>query len=489
MMKPINTDYAVSTYGPRANAWPILGTVVVVFVAFVLGFLATILPDFLPFDSYDIHSYRPYKYLLIFVLVPIMLVLPWLYPWLGLIGVLTMLSGLLPISIHIGDVFFLYMLLILFFTHWRGEKFWWVSFRPYFFPLSLLFALAVVSTVYALFVLHTSPRHVLGELSHLLYWLLAPMVIVILDSDRKVHIFVRALLVLGVLLSLGLIVQSITGVNILSAGRLEQANLGAGSQDVYRSTTPGIFLVMFGMFLFTARYLWKVKETASELQWLLLSGAGIVFTYGRTLWLTSAIGMVYLVFLARGRRVLHMVLFAFAILPLGFGAIWVAKPHAIDAIIRRVESYGTEITSGQSLKWRFMENKYALHKIRSHPLMGVGLGGTYKPGFTVEIFEGEHRYIHNGYLYLVLKLGVLSMLPLVWLYRVIYLRGRQQMKDEMSISKRAIIASSLVVLCIPLITSLTRPEWMTSATVAILATLIGLMSAIDVLRRRAQESH
>ena len=114
------------------------------------------------------------------------------------------------------------------------------------------------------------------------------------------------------------------------------------------------------------------------------------------------------------------------------------------------------------------------------------MGGSYKPEFGMELFEGEHRFIHNAYLYLILKMGVLSMLPLAWLYRVIYRRGIRLLKEDESTTKRSIVAASLVVVTIPLITSMTRPEWMTDGTIATVAVLIGLMGVIDVLRLKGK---
>jgi O-antigen ligase len=167
---------------------------------------------------------------------------------------------------------------------------------------------------------------------------------------------------------------------------------------------------------------------------------------------------------------------------LGAGVIGYAKPNTLGAIYDRLSSYGTEITSGESLEWRYVENNYALSHIYRNPMVGVGLGGDYKPAYRPEVFEGEHRYLHNGYLYLMLKLGVLSLVPLAWLYWVIYRRGHFLLRSEMSDRHRAVTAACLVVISIPLITSLTRPEWMTEGSIATLATLIGLMGSIQALR-------
>ncbi len=476
MIRPSHT--VVPAYRPRVDNRPAFGFwLVVTFVAFVFGVLAVILP---------------YQLVLILVAIPVMLVLPWRYPWLGLIVLLAMVSGLLPSpllggGIRLVDVFWAYLFLILFLAHLRSDKSWWKGFKPYFRPLMLFFSLAALSTAYALLILHTPPKHALGEFRHFFYWLLAPMVMVALDSERKLNLFVRTMLILAVLLALGIVVQSLTGVSILFGGAMNSANtLGVSYQGVIRTQTPGIFLVLFGLFLLTSRYLWQVKNSAAELPWLMLFGAGIVFTYGRTLWLTSAIGMVYLAFLARGKRLPSLMLFGFIALVIGIGTIWIAKPHAMDAIIVRLESYGTEVSSGQSLEWRYTENKYALVKIRAHPLMGVGMGGSYKPEFGMELFEGEHRFIHNAYLYLILKMGVLSMLPLAWLYRVIYRCGARQLREEQSTSKRAVAAASLVIFSISLVTALTRPEWMSESSIALFATLIGLMGVMDVLRLKGK---
>ncbi|HJZ06163.1 MAG TPA: O-antigen ligase family protein, partial [Patescibacteria group bacterium] len=65
-----------------------------------------------------------------------------------------------------------------------------------------------------------------------------------------------------------------------------------------------------------------------------------------------------------------------------------------------------------SLRWRDFEYSYALPQIASHPLTGLGLGSSYRPFVPGKDWAGHDRtrFIHNGYLHIMVKSGLLAFL-------------------------------------------------------------------------------
>jgi O-antigen ligase len=75
---------------------------------------------------------------------------------------------------------------------------------------------------------------------------------------------------------------------------------------------------------------------------------------------------------------------------------------------------GSKLYKSESLEGRRVESKFAIPKIAQHPLLGIGLGNAYRP----QIFPGDNdyltKYIHNGYLWMLLYIGLVGLLPFLW---------------------------------------------------------------------------
>ena len=65
----------------------------------------------------------------------------------------------------------------------------------------------------------------------------------------------------------------------------------------------------------------------------------------------------------------------------------------------------------------------ALEAIARNPLLGIGFNGVYKKSISTRgHFAGEEIYIHNAYLYFVLKMGMLLGLAVLATFLFLYLR-------------------------------------------------------------------
>jgi O-antigen ligase len=77
---------------------------------------------------------------------------------------------------------------------------------------------------------------------------------------------------------------------------------------------------------------------------------------------------------------------------------------------------------------RLVENDYAKEKIRSHPLFGIGFQRPYRP----QIYGPKDEidwFVHNGYLYILLKLGIAGFLPFLWFSYIFVKRGIKYRND------------------------------------------------------------
>lgn len=437
----------------------------------------------------------PYWFIIALLVLLLGLVLAWRWPEYGVVLVLLLMSGLVPPwftprlplmggTIKGEDVLFLLLLFMTLFRLLAGRQ-TMQGVTRYFWPLGLLAILGVISLAYALFYANNPAKNVLAEAEALLYWAMIPLVAIVADSEKKVRRLALALAGLGLVLAIGLSVQSLTGQVFIYGGRVEIAEtLGKHYSDVLRSTAPGIFLVIFGILFFVARRLLKVDGWLFSLMAIAVLALGLMFTFGRTLWGATAMGLILMAGMLGLRTSLKLALVGGVSLSLVLAALVVAKPELVDALGERVMSVDKEVEQGQSLAWRYQENGYALAALQRSPLVGVGLGGDYKPVLKAGDPE-QARFIHSGYMYLVLKLGLLAVIPLVWLY-VSFVRQALAVRHAQEDPRlRAIVLSAFSVALLPLATALTRPEWMSPETVASIAAFMGLIVAVARIHRRA----
>lgn len=436
----------------------------------------------------------PYWFVLAVLLLPATLLISLKWPQYGLLLVLLLLSGIVPPqysprlplmggTVKGEDVIFLMLLFIVLYRMWL-QKARFVGLVEYLLPLFLLALLGMVSVIYAIFYAHNPLRNVLAEFEALIYWAMIPALAVALDNENKVRAFAFILALIGVVLALLLGIQSITGYPLVYGGRIEIAEtLGTRYSDVIRSTVPGIFLIIFGILFFVGRRLVSVDRWIVSVFFISILILGLMFTFGRTLWASTILGLIVLASMQGVRSVLKVSVVSFVSAGILLSGLILAKPEVYDAIVDRALSVGEEVETGRSMNWRYIENSYALHALENSPFLGVGLGGDYKPVLKAGDPE-QARFIHSGYLYLILKLGVFAILPIVWLY-VVFIRSVFLLKDYYQESRtKVVILASFAMVVLPLITAFTRPEWMSPESIAVIATGMGLVAALWRLAKR-----
>jgi O-antigen ligase len=139
-----------------------------------------------------------------------------------------------------------------------------------------------------------------------------------------------------------------------------------------------------------------------------------------------------------------------------------------------------------SLEWRRVENKYALQQIVKHPFLGIGLGKDYRPQIFGS-YDTSTGYIHNGYLGILLDVGLIGLLPLLWFFVRFVIRGFRnwdKIKDTyMNLLLTGFTLSVLGVLLINMVSPVFR-QWF---SIVVFPTIIGLSEVI--IRINEMELH
>jgi O-antigen ligase len=114
----------------------------------------------------------------------------------------------------------------------------------------------------------------------------------------------------------------------------------------------------------------------------------------------------------------------------------------VHLVILRAES----LTAGQKIhnvEARMIENKFAIEEILAHPIFGIGFTRHYRP----QIYgpnDNLQWYLHNGYLWILLKMGILGLIPFLWFSYIFVKRGIKNWQSVEDRFFKAIVLGSVI---------------------------------------------
>lgn len=469
-----NESINVGWRSPRMGPLSSLGLgFALLFSAIIAGLLAVVLPWFIVIPL---------------VLVSISLILAFIYPEFAVAALLAAAFGAFPNfvlpnipvaggSVRPEDLGIAVFLLILLMRHAGTLGTRLRILRPYIAPLSVLLVLALVSTTYSFFIGKIPAKDILNEVRAYYVWLIFPLFPLAIDSADRMRRFSRLLVALALFLAAGGIFQATTGIHLFQRDQLMSlTTVDETFGGIARSASPGL-VFMAGVFIYIcAAYTMRPKPrvAGSVLVGMILLG-GIVVSFTRSLWVSVLVGVILLAFFARQSRYMIMV---GTMLMGGFAALsvlTVANPTYVEAITSRLLTINDEIKEGTSFGRRKIELDYAIPKVIENPLIGVGMGGKYKP-HTLDAFgwEGETRYVHNMYAAVATKMGVPGLLALLWLVGVILWRSWRMVRRREG-DPPVVFACWWVLLTSTIFTTATQPVLASSFGIATAALAIFMM--------------
>lgn len=419
-------------------------------------------------------------------LLPTLAAAGWRWPLMAMVVVLLAVMGVLPVVknklVHVLLVAFL-VLMVLVRLHDVPKIV--TRYRSQFLMMGALLLCALMSAAYGYFYQRHFTAYVYSETAIILHWLMFLGVALLAHDEDHAEKVLKAIIGLAMVLCLVALAQSVFALRLNFSGesRVESLDEASGGiSGIKRSLVPGVPLVLFCYFLSLQALLRGAgRRWAWGLIWLVTSLALFV-SFGRGLWAVTALLSVVAAAML-GRRAL----FRFVSMGALIGGILVAllavfQPDVLTGIFNRMTSLRHEGGASTSLGWRLTENHFAIPQILNNVWIGLGLGAEYKPRFVeLRYFTEQTRYIHNGYLYVLLKMGGIGLvlyLAFYWTLLKTCLADRLFLKEE-----HAPKAATLLVLVAILLLNFTQPEFFTSVTIAAMATLIPVAHQARMWRR------
>lgn len=206
---------------------------------------------------------------------------------------------------------------------------------------------------------------------------------------------------------------------------------------------------------------------------ILLNGASCLVTFERTFWLAALLGIVVVLLRAGAVQRVKVLLFAPIAALVALVVLAIAAPRVLTTAQQRLLSLG-QYSSDKSVRYRIVESRLVIDRIRAHPVEGSGLAAT--------IFWGQpwnqvppktSPFAHNGYLWLAWKVGIpAAALLVIFFGSAVFLRGPPD-DDDLDRSLRHGAQGALAGL---LLASVTFPSFSNLS----ITSLMGLLLAFAV---------
>jgi len=467
-----------------------------VLVALGVAAFAGLLTSYLPmmFSGYALERgggiewltvYKPWLIAGLILLMPAVLGASVRFPVIGLVVTMMFIFEVVPTTyqprlplgggrLQTYDVLLMFLALVVALRAWVAKERPLLAMGPMRWPLYYLATCIFVSLLY---VRYFAPNTMaLGEARVVIGWLIVPVMALAVATENSYRWMLRVVFAMGVVIALYVSIQSLFEVRIMTGARVELLDKDLNS-DVIRSIAGGgVYLIVFSLFLVLNRMLERRFGWWWGVPVALLLVFGIAVQFGRGVWLSTAAGLLVSAALFRGFSGVVRVLLAGAVaVALMLSTAAVFKPRLAEAVVDRATGIRSEIETGGSFNWRRMENQAALDRIERNPVFGVGLGGQYKQTASSEGHFGiEGTYIHNGYLFFPLKMGVVAaFIPFAFMlaFALVLRQGVQRHRGDPDNGLMAALAGAFAVPCIA---SYTQPEWADPRGIAAFAIFTGV---------------
>jgi O-antigen ligase len=385
----------------------------------------------------------------------VLVVMRW--PEFGILGLVALLSGLIsvtwlpllhlgPASLNISDIVLLLLLSLVFLRSTTQTRFR-IFGSPLLLPLLLFIGAFLLSAAHAILLNGVGVNTVLRTVRVLILWtMFIPTLQLVRDEQALRRLLVGILIFTGILL-IGIVFPNKFGpfLPVEETSAATGATVYSGFKRFYYAGD----IVLYSMIPITVASLAMIKK-GSQL-WRLLLLSLLLFWLFKTLfrqyWLTIFIicALLFVFFFTTVERMRLLK----RLLPMAVGAVvvlavlTVVQPTRVERIAyiaadRAGSLLKDPVKREASLQWRVIETHYAIMQITRHPVFGIGIANSYRPPMAGESETDSYsnwtnKYIENGYLWIAVMMGLVGLVPFLWLcaaylFRVV--RHWREIRDD-----------------------------------------------------------
>ena len=310
--------------------------------------------------------------------------------------------------------------------------------------LLIFLGFAVFSAFNALAFENVPSNWALSDLRILFFYLTFFIAAWAIQSERSLYTVIFGAFVIADITAGIIIIQQFLGANNLLLESMTDGSWAVYNEGGFVRILPPGIVFLYLMFLISFGYMVFAKKSASMLLFAIAQcgflGLALLFTFTRSAWAATGIALilVLLILLPYYRSYYkHFLFFGAAGALFLFGGLGLVLDNRsvdiplVESFVERFTSIFTvgETFESNSLIWRRFEFEQGVKSIRENPLVGVGLGNTYR---SLTTLQGEAqgswvdgdlsarridrfaRYSHSSYLAIMIKMGIPALFFLLW---------------------------------------------------------------------------
>lgn len=405
------------------------------------------------------------------------------------------LMPILPIgigSLHISDLLLLWLFAVLIFRMGIVRDLQ-LQRTPLDIPILLFLLVSVLSTAKGVFSSSIEFHDGVRDLRYVAYYAIYFSITNLLVEEQQIKFLSRGLTTLAALTAGAMTLQFVVGDELkVLPGRVEPLYTdGIMYDSITRVIPPGesLIYVEFIVVCVSLALADTRKETFTKLALINLYGLGLILTFRRMLWGTAAMSIMGIGLLiprdSRARLARRAGILAIVLI-VGVTGILVAMPESslsktMSATLNRASTIfdSREYRRGDqdkvSLEERAIELSYALPQVMPPSFIGIGLGAPYRPCLSIDR-EDEcdvPKYIHNGHVGILLKLGIIGYMAFLWLSQKAITRGLKYWRHVGEGEAQIRVLGFTVVYISLIVASMLEPYFILWNWTPVLAAMLG----------------
>jgi O-antigen ligase len=300
----------------------------------------------------------------------------------------------------------------------------------------------------------------------------------VLRDPRQRRRLLRALTVAALLLGVWGLLQYTLSISYGAGGNFgvrEGVQLTSGGRG---QLLGGLFsfpvIVIVGFAALLSGHVRRRSDQAVLTLTVVLNAICLLLTFERTFWFVTVLGCLLVAARGGSRARWRAALLAPIVVILGLLPVAALSPDTLTTGRERLLSVG-QYSSDRSVYYRLVESRHVLDEINHSPVTGSGLGAAIwwgRPLYRVP--PARYTFVHNGYLYVAWKLGLVVAAALVAAMLLAVLRSSRRTEPPLW---AAVVNGAQAALAALLVSNLTFPSL---ASLSATAT-IGLLLAICLM--------
>jgi hypothetical protein len=353
--------------------------------------------------------------------------------------------------------------------------------------LALLFLVAVLAQL-ALGIRHGARVNEAGaEARTLIGYGVLLVALPILRDPRQRRGLLRALAGVGLLLGVWGILQWTLSISYGGGGNFgirEGVELTSGGRGQLLGglfSFPVVLIMSFAILL--CGHVRERRDQVVLTAAIVLNGVCLLLTYERTFWFVTVLGCLLVALRGGARARWRAVVVAPVVALLVLLPVAALSPDTLTTGRERLVSVG-QYSNDRSVYYRLVESRHALAAVQDNPIAGSGLGAAIWWGRPLyRIPPARYTFVHNGYLYIAWKLGLVVGAALVAALLLAVLRGPPRTGPPLW---SAVVTGAQAALAALLVSNLTFPSLASLSATGTIGLLLAICLVAPEISRRAR---